>query len=118
MCGGRERVPPAPVSGSSQTRRAGSPRPWCTRPRCEAGASRRLHVELAALEAVRKAARWRGQQAHRRAGAPARARVDRLLGEHGGLEGHIRRHARHVTDTSVERATEASDIANVREHTL
>ncbi|KAL1499288.1 hypothetical protein AB1Y20_011497 [Prymnesium parvum] len=39
----------------------GSPRPWCTKPRCEAGASRRLHVELAALEAVRKAARWRGQ---------------------------------------------------------
>ena len=45
---------------------------------------------------------------------PTVVEVERLITEHGGLRAHIKKHARHVHDVSVERATAPSDVANVR----
>ena len=45
---------------------------------------------------------------------PDLAAIEDLMAQHGGLPAHIHAHARRVYDTSVERATAPSDVANVR----
>ena len=45
---------------------------------------------------------------------PSMDEVQSLIAKHGGLKKHLDKNARWVTDVSVERAAEASDVANVR----